>query len=77
MIWIFFTQHLHELDFIIHNSSLNSPYFNNFSNKPAPTIGSKLPLPSSFDKIQEDKPSLKRKMLENIDGGTLAKKLQF
>ncbi|XP_026463823.1 cyclin-dependent kinase 7 isoform X1 [Ctenocephalides felis] len=48
-----------------------------FSNKPAPTIGSKLPLPSSFDKIQEDKPSLKRKMLENIDGGTLAKKLQF
>lgn len=48
-----------------------------FSNKPAPTVGSKLPLPSNYSKAEIEKPSLKRKLLENIDGGTLAKRLQF
>lgn len=47
------------------------------SNKPAPTVGSKLPMPSSILKIETKKPSLKRKLLDNIDGGSLAKKLQF
>ncbi|KAF7996221.1 hypothetical protein HCN44_001853 [Aphidius gifuensis] len=48
-----------------------------FSNKPAPTIGTKLPLPLSIRKMPEDKPSLKRKLLETVDGGSLAKRLQF
>ncbi|KAH9632828.1 hypothetical protein HF086_005883 [Spodoptera exigua] len=54
--------------------ALQMPYF---SNKPAPSIGSKLPMPSNISKIEADKPSLKRKLLENIDGGSLAKRLQF
>ncbi|XP_074113327.1 cyclin-dependent kinase 7 [Cotesia typhae] len=48
-----------------------------FSNKPAPTPGEKLPLPISVRRLKENRPSLKRKLLENIDGGTLAKRLQF
>lgn len=49
-----------------------------FSNKPAPTLGSKLPLPQSIRKIQNaDRPSLKRKLIESMDGGTLAKRLLF
>ncbi|GBP31584.1 hypothetical protein EVAR_78163_1 [Eumeta japonica] len=48
-----------------------------FSNKPAPTVGSKLPMPSNVTKVESEKPSLKRKLLEGIDGGSLAKKLQF
>lgn len=55
--------------------ALQMPYF---ANKPAPTIGSKLPMPSSYtEKIVEDKPhGLKRKLLENIESG-LPKRLQF
>ncbi|KAJ8928120.1 hypothetical protein NQ314_019346 [Rhamnusium bicolor] len=49
-----------------------------FSNKPAPTLGSKLPLPQSIRKIREiDKPSLKRKLLDSAEGGTLSKRLFF
>ncbi|CAG9763368.1 unnamed protein product [Ceutorhynchus assimilis] len=47
-----------------------------FSNKPAPTVGSKLPLPQSIRKIAEiERPSLKRKLLESAEGGTLSKRL--
>ncbi|KAF7263906.1 cyclin-dependent kinase 7 [Rhynchophorus ferrugineus] len=47
-----------------------------FSNKPAPTVGSKLPLPQSIRKIAEiERPSLKRKLLEGAEGGTLSKRL--
>lgn len=53
---------------------LQMPYF---SNKPAPTIGPKLPLPSSIKK-EEEKPSLKRKILEAADGApSLSKRLMF
>ena len=51
-----------------------------FSNRPPPTIGSKLPMPSSFTKADDDepRPSLKRKLLdlgsENLPG---KKRLQF
>lgn len=49
-----------------------------FSNKPAPTIGSKLPLPTSLtSKGQDEKPALKRKLPDNIDSATLPKRLQF
>ncbi|KAJ8985551.1 hypothetical protein NQ317_019935 [Molorchus minor] len=49
-----------------------------FSNKPAPTIGSKLPLPQSIRKIKEnDRQSLKRKLLDAVDGGSLSKRLLF
>ncbi|KAI5651620.1 protein kinase domain-containing protein [Phthorimaea operculella] len=49
-----------------------------FSNKPAPTVGAKLPMPTCITKTEvPEKPSLKRKLLDNIDGGSLAKKLQF
>ncbi|XP_077285761.1 cyclin-dependent kinase 7 [Arctopsyche grandis] len=54
--------------------ALKMPYF---SNKPAPTIGNKLPLPSSINPINKEKPSLKRKLLDNMEGATLAKKIQF
>lgn len=55
--------------------ALKMPYF---SNKPPPSSGSKLPMPSCLTKIMEpERPSLKRKLLEGIDGGSLAKKLQF
>ncbi|XP_057318318.1 cyclin-dependent kinase 7 [Microplitis mediator] len=56
------------------SQALQMPYF---SNKPAPTSGDKLPLPLSVKRLKENRPSLKRKLLENIDGGTLAKRLQF
>lgn len=48
-----------------------------FSNKPAPTIGSKLPLPTTIKRQREERPSLKRKLLESIEGASLAKRLQF
>lgn len=49
-----------------------------FNNKPAPTLGPKLPLPQSIRKIDHaDRSSLKRKLIESIDGGTLAKRLLF
>ena len=50
------------------------PYF---SNKPAPTPGLRLPLPTSVKRQPEEKPSLKRKLLESMDGASLAKRLQF
>lgn len=54
--------------------ALKMPYF---SNKPPPTLGVKLPMPLSFaQKLPEEKPSLKRKMLENMDS-SLPKRLQF
>lgn len=47
-----------------------------FSNKPAPTLGSKLPLPQNVRKMAEiEKPSLKRKLLDAAEGGTLSKRL--
>ncbi|XP_050081640.1 cyclin-dependent kinase 7 [Anopheles aquasalis] len=56
--------------------ALQMPYF---SNKPAPTVGPRLPMPASYNAAnkQEEKPSLKRKLLESIDGGTVPKRLQF
>lgn len=49
-----------------------------FSNKPPPTYGPKLPLPQSIRKQKDqEKPSLKRKLLESADGGTLSKRLLF
>lgn len=49
-----------------------------FSNKPAPTLGSKLPLPKNIRKIKEtEKPSLKRKLLDAVEGATLPKRLFF
>lgn len=58
--------------------ALEMPYF---TNKPTPTIGHRLPMPTSLtQKVAEEKPSLKRKLIESIEGGgggTLPKKLQF
>lgn len=54
--------------------ALKMPYF---SSKPAPTAGPKLPLPSSLVQKPEEKPNLKRKLLENADGAILPKRLQF
>lgn len=49
-----------------------------FSNKPAPTYGSKLPLPVSIRSKTNAEPqqrSLKRKLLDSAEGGTLSKRL--
>ncbi|XP_050311741.1 cyclin-dependent kinase 7 [Anthonomus grandis grandis] len=46
-----------------------------FSNKPAPTVGTKLPLPQNIRKVADEKPSLKRKILDGAEGGTLSKRL--
>lgn len=56
--------------------ALDMPYF---SNKPGPSMGpGKLPMPQSLkDKIAEEKPSLKRKLIDSIEGGTVPKKLVF
>lgn len=52
---------------------LKMPFFNN---KPAPTIGPKLPLPQNIRKSANvEKVSLKRKLLEAAEGGTLSKRL--
>ncbi|XP_018320996.1 cyclin-dependent kinase 7 [Agrilus planipennis] len=52
---------------------LKMPFFNN---KPAPTINSKLPLPQNVRKLKElERPSLKRKLLDSAEGGTLSKRL--
>lgn len=50
-----------------------------FSNKPGPTPGHLLPLPSNVNRaVPDDKPSLKRKLLEATDTtGLLVKKLVF
>lgn len=43
------------------------------SNKPAPTRGSQLPLPSSIRRSGDnEKPNLKRKLLETADGGCIS-----
>lgn len=56
------------------SEALQMPYF---SNKPPPTVGNKLPMPGQGNRSeQEDRPSLKRKLLENIDS-SLPKRLQF
>ena len=47
-----------------------------FRNKPNPTPGSKLPLTSNLKK-PGDKKSLKRKVLDGAENGTLSKKLVF
>lgn len=56
------------------DEALQMPYF---TNKPCPTPGNKLPLPTCIKRKPDSKPSLKRKLLESIDGPSLAKKLQF
>ncbi|KAK9877961.1 hypothetical protein WA026_020179 [Henosepilachna vigintioctopunctata] len=49
-----------------------------FSNKPAATLGSKLPLPRNIQKIREsERTSLKRKLVDAADGGILSKRLLF
>ncbi|KAJ3629092.1 hypothetical protein MTP99_013513 [Tenebrio molitor] len=53
---------------------LSMPFF---SNKPAPTVGSKLPLPQNIRKTEVERPSLKRKLLDAADGGSLSKRLLF
>lgn len=47
-----------------------------FENKPPPTLGPKLPLPQTIRKCLEKK-SLKRKLLDTAEGGTLSKRLFF
>lgn len=54
--------------------ALKMPYFRM---PPAPTQGSKLPLPTKLTQKEEEKPNLKRKLLENADGAILPKRLQF
>jgi len=55
--------------------ALKMPYF---SNRPAPTVGSKLPMPNRHKVEEEPRPSLKRKMLELNDIHLPGKKrLQF
>ncbi|KAL6435710.1 hypothetical protein ACFW04_005541 [Cataglyphis niger] len=56
------------------DQALQMPYF---SNKPAPTPGPKLPLPTTIKRQREERPSLKRKLLESTEGASLAKRLQF
>lgn len=48
-----------------------------FINKPYPSPKNKLPLPSNIKRQHEERPSLKRKLLEATDGASLAKRLQF
>lgn len=55
-------------------AALQMPYF---SNKPGPTPGEQLPLPSNVVKQIEEKPSLKRKLLEATDSTGLVKRLIF
>ncbi|XP_037937826.1 cyclin-dependent kinase 7-like [Teleopsis dalmanni] len=48
-----------------------------FHNKPAPTPGDKLPLPTT-KQIADEKPSLKRKLIDAMDGASIpSKKLIF
>lgn len=61
------------------SEALKMPYF---SNRPPPTVGTKLPMPSSLlinnDDDEEPRPSLKRKLLDLIDSNLPGKKrLQF
>ncbi|XP_061400055.1 cyclin-dependent kinase 7 [Musca vetustissima] len=54
--------------------ALEMPYFRN---KPAPTLGHKLPLPSSNKQNADEKPSLKRKIMDAMEGVGNPKKLIF
>lgn len=54
--------------------ALQMPYF---SNKPAPTPGHLLPLPTSVTQAAVDKGGTKRKVTDIGDGASLAKKLVF
>ena len=55
------------------SEALKMPFF---SNKPPPTYGPKLPLPQNIRKLKDvEKPSLKRKLLDSAEGGSLAKRL--
>ncbi|KAK5642733.1 hypothetical protein RI129_008901 [Pyrocoelia pectoralis] len=57
------------------SEALQMPFF---SNKPAPTVSNKLPLPQSIKKIKDlERPSLKRKLLNSAEGGNLSKRLFF
>ncbi|KZS07948.1 Cyclin-dependent kinase 7 [Daphnia magna] len=56
------------------SEALQMPYF---SNKPAPTPGSALPLPASLSQAAIDKSGTKRKVTDNGEGGSLAKRLVF
>lgn len=56
-------------------TTLKMPFF---SNKPPPSYGTKLPLPQSVRKSRDpNKPSLKRKLLDSVDGASLSKRLFF
>lgn len=61
----------------VHVSTQRSFFVVFHSNKPGPTPGHLLPLPSTITREPEDRPSLKRKLLEATDGSGLAKKLVF
>ncbi|KAJ9599253.1 hypothetical protein L9F63_010255, partial [Diploptera punctata] len=54
--------------------ALQSPYF---SNKPAPTAGPNLPLPTAIRRKENDRQTLKRKLNEVIEGGPHSKRLIF
>ena len=56
--------------------ALKMPYF---ANRPPPTVGPKLPMPSTFQRDDDEpRPSLKRKLIEMADGNLPGKKrLQF
>lgn len=55
------------------SQALQMPYF---SNKPAPSLGTQLPLPSSLVPTLA-KPGSKRKLIESQTGAILPKRLQF
>ncbi|PSN42333.1 Cyclin-dependent kinase 7 [Blattella germanica] len=54
--------------------ALQAPYF---SNKPPPTLGPQLPLPCAIRRNEQDKPNLKRKLLEAVEGVSHPKRLVF
>ncbi|KAG8227782.1 hypothetical protein J437_LFUL006416 [Ladona fulva] len=56
------------------DAALQMPYFRN---KPYPTPGPQLPLPSSIKPRAEEKPNLKRKIFEAAEGALYSKRLIF
>uniref|UniRef100_A0A1A9WIE6 Cyclin-dependent kinase 7 n=1 Tax=Glossina brevipalpis TaxID=37001 RepID=A0A1A9WIE6_9MUSC len=48
-----------------------------FTNKPSPSLGHKLPMPNTNKQNVDDKPTLKRKLLEAMESGKMPKKLIF
>lgn len=54
--------------------ALQMPYF---SNKPAPSSGAQLPLPSSLVPRETDRRSNKRKLVDQLEGGAQPKRLLF